>query len=177
MKGGPGIDGCTFRILTVINGFIRTCLAIVVARRLNCDDALECWTELFARHAPPDHIRADNGTDNGTEFTAKAIRARLGRVGVKTLYIEPGGLWEKRYSESLSRKLGDEPLNGEIFHTLKEAGVLIERWRQQYNTVTPHSSLGSRPTAPRRSCSTLPPRPTLNSGRPGRAQIGARILS
>lgn len=96
----------------------------------------------YTRSWSPDHIRADNGTDNGAEFTAKAIRAWLGRVVVKTLYIEPGGLWDKRYSESLSRKLGDPPLNGEIFHTLKEAEALIERWRQHYNTVRAHSSLG-----------------------------------
>jgi transposase InsO family protein len=77
VKGGPGIDGCTFRILTVINGFIITCLAIVVARRLNSDDARECWTELFVRHGPPDH----NRSDNGAEFTAMAVRVWLGRVG------------------------------------------------------------------------------------------------
>jgi hypothetical protein len=79
VKGGLGIDGCTFRILTVINGFIRSCLAFVVARRLNCDDVLECWTELFARHAPPDHIRADNGTDNGPSSPPR--RSGLGLAG------------------------------------------------------------------------------------------------
>ncbi len=67
---------------------------------------------------------------------------------VKTLYIEPGSPWENGYNESFNGKLRDELLNGEIFYTLKEAQILIERWRQEYNTVRPHSALGYRPPAP-----------------------------
>ncbi len=131
-------------MLTVIDEFTRVCLAIVVARRLNSDDVLHCLTELFVRHGPPDHIRSDNGS----EFTADAVRTWLGRIGVKTLYIEPGSPWENGYNESFNGKLRDELLNGEIFYTLKEAKVLIERWRVHYNTIRPHSSLGYRPPAP-----------------------------
>ena len=65
-----------------------------------------------------------------------------------TLLIEPGSPWENGYVESFNGKLRDELLNGEIFYTLKEAKVLIERWRQQYNRLRPHSSLGYRPPAP-----------------------------
>ena len=72
----------------------------------------------------------------------------LPKVGVKTLYIEPGSPWENGYNESFNGKLRDELLNGEIFYTLKEAQVLIERWRIHYNTVRPHSALGYRPPAP-----------------------------
>ena len=70
------------------------------------------------------------------------------RVGVKTLYIEPGSPWENGYNESFNGKLRDELLNGEIFYTLKEAKVLIEQWRNHYNTIRPHSALGYRPPAP-----------------------------
>jgi len=70
------------------------------------------------------------------------------RFGVTTLYIEPGSPWENGYVESFIGKLRDELLNGEVFHTVKEARVLIERWRQHYNTLRPHSSLGYRPPAP-----------------------------
>jgi putative transposase len=105
---------------------------------------LACLTELFTRHGPPDHIRSDNGS----EFTAIAVRDWLARVGVKTLFIEPGSPWENGYNESFNGKLRDELLNGEIFYTLKEAKVLIEQWRRHYNTVRPHSSLGYRPPAP-----------------------------
>jgi len=137
-------DGKAFRMLTVIDEFTRQRLAIVVDRKLNSDNVLHCLTDLFVQHGPPDHIRSDNGP----EFTANAVRAWLGRVGVKTLFIEPGSPWENGYNESFNSKLRDEILNMEIFYTLKEAKVLIERWRHHYNTVRPHSSLGYRPPAP-----------------------------
>ena len=78
----------------------------------------------------------------------KAVRERLSRVGVKTLSIEPGSPRENGYKESFNGKLRDELLNGEIFYTLKEAQILIERWRREYNMVRPHSALGYRPPAP-----------------------------
>jgi transposase InsO family protein len=84
----------------------------------------------------------------GSEFTAKALRGRLGRIGVKTLYTEPASPWENGYNESFNSKLRDELLNGEIFTTLHEAPVLIERWRRHYNAVRPYSSLSYRPPAP-----------------------------
>ena len=64
---------------------------------------------------------------------------------MKTLFIEPGSPWENVYNEPFNGKLRDELLNGEIFYTLKEAQVLIDRWRQHDNTIRPHSSLGYRP--------------------------------
>ena len=137
-------DGKAFRMLTVIDEFTRECHAIEVARRLRHDDVLACLTALFTRYGPPNHIRSDNGS----EFTASAVREWLQRVGVKTLYIEPGSPWENGYNESFNGKLRDELLNGEIFYTLKEAKVLIEQWRNHYNTIRPHSALGYRPPAP-----------------------------
>ena len=118
-------------MLTIIDEYSRECLAILVARRLRSDDVLHHLADLFADRGPPDHIRSDNGP----EFTAKAVRAWLGRIGVGTLFIEPGSPWENGYNESFNGKLRDELLNGEIFYTLTEAQVLIERWRQHYNTV------------------------------------------
>jgi transposase InsO family protein len=137
-------DGKAFRLLTIIDEYTRECLAIEVARRLDADAVLHRLTELFVLRRPPDYIRSDNGP----EFTAKAVREWLSRVGVKTLYIEPGSPWENGYNESFNGKLRDELLNGEIFYTLKEAQILIERWRQEYNTIRPHSALGYRPPAP-----------------------------
>ncbi len=92
----------------------------------------------------PDHIRSDNGP----EMTAKVVRDWLGSVGTKTLYIEPGSPWENGYVESFFGKMRDELLNGEIFYSFKEAQIVIEQWRQHYNTKRPHSSLGYRPPAP-----------------------------
>jgi transposase InsO family protein len=100
--------------------------------------------ELFLERGIPEHIRSDNGP----EFTARAIRQWLKDLGVKTLYIEPGSLWENGYIESFSGKLRDELLNVEIFTTLFEAQVLIENWRKGYNQIRPQSVLGYRHHAP-----------------------------
>jgi transposase InsO family protein len=137
-------DGKAFRMLTVIDEFTRQCLAIHVDRKLNSESVLECIADLFVKHGPPDHIRSDNGA----EFTSRVVREWLGRIGVKTLFIQPGSPWETGYNESFNGKLRDELLNTEIFYTLKEAKVLIEQWRLHYNTIRPHSSLGYRPPAP-----------------------------
>lgn len=137
-------DGLPLRLLVIVDEFTRECLSIDVARRLTSDDVLERLAWLMATRGVPGHIRSDNGP----EFTAKAVRSWLAKVGVTTLFIEPGSPWENGYVESFNGKLRDELLNGEIFHSVKEAGVLIERWRRHYNTVRPHSSLGYRPPAP-----------------------------
>ena len=137
-------DGRAFKMLTVVDEFTRESLAIDTARTIRSDDVLERLTWLMVTRGVPDHIRSDNGP----EFTAKAVRRWLGRVGVKTLFIEPGSPWENGYVESFNGKLQDELLKREIFYTLSEAKVLIERWRRLYNTVRPHSSLGYRPPAP-----------------------------
>ena len=115
-----------------------------MARRLRSDDVLQILADLIVRHGAPDRIRSDNGP----EFTAKAIRAWLARIKVKTLFIAPGSLWENGFNESCNGKLRDELLNGEIFYKLQEANVLTERWHRLYNILRPHSVLGYKPTAP-----------------------------
>ena len=136
-------DGRSFRTLNIIDEFTRESLAIKVKRNLKSEDVLECLTELFCTKGIPDHIRSDNGS----EFTAKQVRKWLNELGVKTLFIEPGSPWENGYIESFNGKLRDELLNREIFYTLEEAKILIEKWRKEYNQVRPHSSLGYRPPA------------------------------
>ncbi len=138
-------DGRALRILTIMDEYTRESLAIRVSRRLSSQNVIEQLGELFITKGIPEHIRSDNGP----EFTAKAVRKWLERLGVKTLFIEPGSPWENGYIESFNGKLRDELLNGEIFTTLLEAQVLIEQWRQEYNHIRPHSALGYRPPAPR----------------------------
>ena len=82
------------------------------------------------------------------EFTAQTIRDWLKAIGVRTLYIEPGSPWENGYVESFNEKLNDELLNREVFETLREAQVLTERWRREYNQIRPHSALAYRPPVP-----------------------------
>jgi transposase InsO family protein len=131
-------------MLTIIDEFTRECLSIDVSRRLTSEDVLERLSELFVRRGVPDYIRSDNGP----EFTATRVREWLQRVEVKTLFIEPGSPWENGYVESFNGKLRDELLDREVFDTLLEAKVLVERWRRVYNTIRPHRSLGYRAPAP-----------------------------
>ena len=160
-------DGKAFKMLVVIDEYSRECLAIVVARRLRSDDVMACLADLLTQHGVPDHIRSDNGP----EFVAKAVRTWLDRLDVKPLYIEPGSPWENGYCESFNGKLRDELLAREIFYTLKEAQVLIERWRRHYNTVRPHSALGYRPPAPE----TILPSPPGSLIKPGPNQLGSSL--
>ena len=137
-------EGRALRLLTLIDEFTRECLAIDAERKIRSDDVLHRLARLFVMRGVPSHIRSDNGP----EFTARAVREWLRRVGVNTLFIEPGSPWENGYVESFNGKLRDELLDREIFDTVFEAKVLIERWRIDYNTHRPHSALGYRPPAP-----------------------------
>jgi len=137
-------DGHPIRMLTVMDEYTRECMAIDVERHLTSEDVLERLADLFVARGTPEFIRSDNGS----EFTAQVVRAWLARLGVRTLFIEPGSPWENGYIESFNGKFRDELLNGELFTTLQEAKVLVEGWRRHYNTKRPHSSLGRRPPAP-----------------------------
>ncbi|ARP98034.1 hypothetical protein CAK95_02280 [Pseudorhodoplanes sinuspersici] len=121
----------------------RECLAIRVARRINSIGVIETLADVMLTKGIPEHIRSDNGA----EMTSRIVQNWLTGLGSKPLYIEPGSPWENGYCESFNGKLRDECLNQEIFYSLKEARVVFEQWRNQYNTVRPHSSLGYRPPA------------------------------
>ncbi len=138
-------DGSCIRLRPLYRGHVWS--YDFVASRTHDGRALKLLTvldDLFVRHGPPEYLRSDNGA----EFSAKLVRRWLGRVGVETLFIEPGSPWENGYNESFNGKLRDELLNGEIFYSLAEAAVLVEQWRREYNTVRPHSACGGFPPAP-----------------------------
>ena len=137
-------NGKAFKILNVIDEYTRECLAILVARKITNQDVIDMLFNPFIFRGIPKYIRSDNGP----EFTAKAVRKWLNQLGVKTLFIEPGSPWENGYIESFNGKMRDELLSREIFTTLQEAKVLIEQWRREYNQVRPHSARGYRPPAP-----------------------------
>jgi putative transposase len=146
-------DGRTVRMLTLIDEYTRECLAIRVARRLGSYEVIEALADVMVWRGIPENVRSDNGP----EFVARELRKWLGNVGTGTLYIEPGSPWENGYCESFNGKLRDECLNGEIFYSLKEAQIVIERWRVEYNTKRPHSALGYRPPAPAAHNPLVPP--------------------
>ena len=145
------VDGRAYRILNIIDEYTRECMAILVNRRITSQDVIDQLFQLFVFRGIPKYIRSDNGP----EFTAKAVRNWLNRLSVKTLFIEPGSPWENGYIESFNGKLRDELLNREVFYTLTEAKISIEQWRKEYNQVCPHSTLGYKPPAPEAILSTV----------------------
>jgi putative transposase len=78
-------DGRAIKTLTVIDEYTWEALVIIVARKITSDDVLDCFTDLCVTYGPAEHFRSDNGS----EFTARAVRNWLGRIEVKTLFIEP----------------------------------------------------------------------------------------
>ena len=132
-------EGRAFRILTIIDEYTRECLAILVDRRITSQTVIEQLFYLFVFRSVPEYIRSDNGP----EFTAKAVRRWLNDLEVTTLFIEPGSPWENGYIESFNGKLRDELLNRDVSIILIEATILIEEWRKEYNQVGPHSAFMS----------------------------------
>jgi putative transposase len=72
----------------------------------------------------------------------------LGRIGVKTLYIEPGSPWENGYNERFNGTVRREVLNAEWFTSIRQAQIVIETWLKQYNHIRPHQALNMRPPVP-----------------------------
>jgi putative transposase len=137
-------DGRAFKILNILDEYTRESLSTKVNRKITSQHVIDELFNLFIFRGIPEHIRSDNGP----EFTARAVRKWLNQLGVRTLFIERGSPWENGYIESFNGKLRDELLDREIFTTLEEARVLIEQWRREYNQVRPHSALGYQPPAP-----------------------------
>src|ERR687890_974359 len=137
-------DGRKYRMLNVIDEFTHERLAIRVARKPKAADVIDVLSDLFIPRGVPGHVRSDDGP----EFVAEAVQAWITAVGARTAYITPGSPWENGFVESLDARLRDELLDGEIFHGLREAQVVIESWRRHYNQVRPHASLRYRAPAP-----------------------------
>ena len=130
-------DGRKLKFLTVLDEYTRESPVIEVGRSIRSKDVIAVLEYLFMVRGVPRFIRSDNGA----EFMADAIKRWLADNEVETLYIEAGCPWENGYIESFHARLRDELLDRELFYSVKEAGVLAENWRQEYNHHRPHSSL------------------------------------
>ena len=129
--------GGKLRILVIMDEYTRECLAVRVASSIPASVVLQTLEWLFLVRSVPQYIRSDNGP----EFLAKAVCHWLKESGCHTLFINPGSPWENGYIESFIDKLRDECLNRELLRNGKEAKIIVEGWRQEYNSYRPHSSL------------------------------------
>ena len=134
----PTADGRPLKVLPVVDEYTRECLAMVVGRSLTAADVVRTLAGSVAERGGPAYLRSDNGP----EFIAAAVKGWLAKMGVATLYIEPGSPWENAYSESFDSRLRDELLNREVFGSLREAEVILAEHGRAYNHDRPHSSLG-----------------------------------
>ena len=147
------IDGRPLKFLPVEDEFTRECLALEVSRSITAADVIGVLEFLVAVRGAPRFIRSDNGP----EFIAQAIRSWLAGAGIGTLYIEPASPWENAYSESFNGRFRDELLDRELFVSTREARVVCEDYRLDYNHHRPHSSLGyMTPAAFAASCASPP---------------------
>jgi putative transposase len=131
-------NGQLVKCLTVVDEWTRECLAIDVASSIRSGRVIDVLTRLVSLHGAPRYLRSDNGP----EFVSRAILRWLLTAGIDTAYIDPGKPWQNGLDESFNGKFRDECLSLEWFRTRPEAAVVIESWRQHYNDVRPHSSLG-----------------------------------
>ena len=150
-------DGRRLKMLPVLDEFSRQSLTIEVERHITAQDVIATLTYLFEIHGPPEYIRSDNGP----EFIATAVKDWLKEAGVQTIYIEPGSPWQNAYSESFNSRFRDELLDREVFMTLREAKVLVEDHRVEYNEWRPHSSLDYETPATFAAACALPGSATL----------------
>ena len=137
-------DGRAVRLLTIMDEYSRECLAIRAGRSMRSADVIGVLAELMMIRGVPGHIRSDNGLS----LRPGQCVSGLGEWERGHCTSNPGRRGRNGYIESFNGKLRDELLDREVFYTLLEVRVLTEQYRQTYNRVRPHSSLGYRPPVP-----------------------------
>jgi putative transposase len=131
-------DGAALRILNVVDEYTRVALSCRVARSIGAGVVRLELERLFEQHGPPQVLRSDNGR----EFIAASLLDWLAEHGIATAFIEKGSPQQNPFVERFNGTMRDELLNGEEFDSLLEARVLIDAWRNEYNTLRPHRGLG-----------------------------------
>ena len=134
-------NGTRLRWLNIIDEYSRKCIFSFPRKSWKHMNIIETLSGLFLFHGTPEYLHSDNGS----EFTANALREWLKRIEIAPLYIEPGSPWENGYCESFNGKMRDEFLNDE---TLKEAEILTLKWVHHYNSFRLHNAIGYLPPAP-----------------------------
>lgn len=134
------VDGRWFRILTVVDQYTRACLCIHAERSQTGEKVAEQLQRLIELRGGPESITSDNGA----EFTGRAMDNWAHQAGVKLNFIRPGKPVENGYIESFNGRLRDECLNVEVFLDLADARRKLDTWRNDYNQRRPHSALADR---------------------------------
>ena len=145
------VRGGALRMLTILDEFTRECHVLRADRALRSEDVLEWLHRAIQAHGAPEYLRSDNGS----EFIAHTVQRWLAEQRIRTIYIDPGSPWQNGFVESFHGRFRDECLNREQLWSLSEARVVIEDFRQQYNTRRPHSKLHYQ--SPARFAAQLPP--------------------
>jgi transposase InsO family protein len=131
-------NGAKLKVLSLVDEHTRECLALHVAREIGAADLISVVEKVIAGRGAPACIRSDNGP----EFISRHLQAWLAKHHIQTLYIEPGSPWQNGFVESFHARFRDECLNRELMLSVAEARVIIEDYRQHYNTERPHGGIG-----------------------------------
>lgn len=149
------MDGRWVRILTVVDQFTRECVLLAAAGRFSGEHVGEALEAGLRARGKPLSITVDNGA----EFASRALDAWAYRYGIELHFIRPGKPVENGYIESFNGRLRDECLNPHVFLSLEQLRMCLDRWRDDYNRVRPHSALGDR--APEEFAADWNPPPPL----------------
>lgn len=142
-------NGQQLKCLTVIDEYTRESLAIDVAGAIRSARVIEVLSQLISAHGAPKVLRSDNGP----EFVSRALLKWATDQNLDMALIDPGKPWQNGTTESFNGKFRDECLSMEWFRNRIEAKAVIEQWRQHYNHIRPHSSLGNQtPAAFKKLC-------------------------
>lgn len=133
-------DGRRFRCLTMVDEYTRECPVIEVDTSLPAARVIGVLDQLAGQRGLPRSLVVDHGP----EFISRALDLWAYRRGIELVFIRPGKPVENAYVESFHSRFRDECLSTHWFESLADARFHIERWRQDYNEVRPHTSLGGR---------------------------------
>ncbi len=134
-------NGRSIKCLTVADDFSHECVDIAVDYGISGQYVTRLLDQAAMFRGYPAAVR----TDNGPEFTSRAFIAWAQSHGVRHILIQPGRPMQNGFIESFNGKFRDECLNEHWFESLPQARSTIAAWRQDYNEVRPHSSLGRIP--------------------------------
>lgn len=131
-------SGRKFRVLNIVDDYTREYVGVDVGSSLTGERVVRKLKDLKETRGLPETLMMDNGS----EFTSKAMILWCKNEGINMHFIDPGKPVQNAYIESFNGKFRDECLNLHWFESINEARDVIERWRDEYNTIRPHSSLG-----------------------------------